>query len=236
MTGRDLITASLRLIGVLAPGESLEASEATDGLASLNRMVSSWSTERLLVFANVREEFTLTPGVQTYSIGVGATFNTARPQQIEAAGIEVQSAPTAEHPVKILTMREWAKITDKETQASIPTGVYPEGTYPNETLNVYPVPAEAHKLVIYSWKPLTAIYTLDTAVSFPPGYEEALIYNHALRLAPEYGRMVPDAVALVAQESKANLKRMNQGPRYLRSDTALLGRSRAFDIYKGDSA
>lgn len=233
MTGRELVSASLRLLGVLAPGETLAAHEATDGLAALNRMLGSWSNEGLMIAARVREEFALVANTAVYTLGTGATFNSARPMFIEEAAIEDQSStPTTEHPVDILTSSEWASITAKGETSSIPRYLYAEGTFPNETLNLYPVPTVANKLVLYSKKPLTEIATLDTAVSLPPGYDRALIYNFAIDVAPEYGKAVPDAVVMIATESKVAIKRTNQKPRYLRIDVpASSGGS--FDITTG---
>lgn len=44
-TARDLITMSLRSIGVLHSGETPSAEEANDGLATLNQMLNSWLYE-----------------------------------------------------------------------------------------------------------------------------------------------------------------------------------------------
>lgn len=236
MTGRDLVSASLRLIGALAPGETLAAQEATDGLSALNRMISSWSTENLLIYARVRNELTLVAGTASYTVGTSGNLNTSRPVRIEEALLrdETQS-PAVEYPVRILSLAEWTAIRAKATSSDIVTALYAEGTYPLETLNLYPTPSAAHKLVLWSLKPLTAIATLDTAVSLPEGYEEALVYNFSIRLAPEYGRAVPDSVAVIAQESKAAIKRANHKPSYLRADDALFGGS-SFNILTGESS
>lgn len=236
MTGRDLITASLRLIGAVAPGESVAASEATDGFAALNRMISSWSTESLLIYAKVRRVHTLTTGDQQYTVGpTGADFTAPRPLKVEEALIRDESqTPAIESPVRIVSLAEWTEILLKEFGNSTPTDVYFEGTYPSETLNLYPKPSANLKLVLWSHEPLTEIATLDTTIALPPGYEEALIYNLSIRLAPEYGKMVPDPVVAVANESKASLKRMNHRPRYLRADEALLN-DRGFNILTGEN-
>lgn len=234
MTGRELVSAALRLIGAVASGETLEASEATDGLAAINRMISSWSTEGLLIYTKVREEFSLTPSTGSYTMGTGANFNTSRPLKIEAAAIEIQTnTPNYEVPLRILTVQEWAAITNKDLTSTIPTDLYPAGTYPNETLYLYPVPSAAHKLVLYSSKPLTEIATLDTSISLPPGYERALVFNGAMELAPEYGKTVDAMVLKGASESKANLKVANHKPSLLQVDSALRP-SRSFNIITGE--
>jgi hypothetical protein len=233
MTAQELITASLRLIGGVAPGESLSVSEATDGLAALNRMIGSWSTESLLIHAKVKEELALVPSTATYTMGAGGTFSSVRPQRIEEAFIKVETTtPYAEYPINIVTSHEWANITDKNITSELPSKLYCDDAYPLATATLYPVPTTAHKLVLWSWKPITALAALTTTVSFPPGYERALIFNLALDLAPEYGRAVSDVVAMTAIESKAAIKRMNHKPRLLKSDYAQGGGS--FDINTGD--
>jgi hypothetical protein len=136
-------------------------------------------------------------------------------------------------PVRLLTLEEYASIPDKTATATYPHSLYDDGGYPQRTIKLYPVPSAAHKLVLYTKRALTQIATLNTDVSFPPGYEEMCIYNLALRLAPEYGRPVSAEIAMVAQESKANIKRANHRPALLRCDDGLTG-SGAFNIYTGD--
>lgn len=236
MTGRDLVTASLRLIGAAAPGESVSATEATDGLATLNRMISGFSNEKLMIYAKVREEFTLTANDGIYSMGSSGDFNTSRPQWIESATLEDQSqSPDVEIPIKIIrNASEWAEIISKDATSTYPRYLFNEKTYPTDTINLYPIPTAANKLVLYSVKPLTEISTLDTSVSVPAGYEECLIYNLAMRLAPEYGKQPSELVMMTAIESKASIKRVNHKPSFLKVDNALIN-SGVFDINTGEN-
>lgn len=230
MTARDVIATSLRLIGVLAPGENIAATEASDGLAALNRMLDSWSNERLNAHARLREVFDLVVGTAAYTMGTDGDFDSARPQRIEAASIMVSDI---EYPLTILTREEWQKIPDKTSQTEIPTKLYIEGTYPKETLTFWPVPSVAYEVVTYSWKPLSTLAVLGTEVSFPPGYEDAIIQNLAIRLAPEYRKAVSPVLGALALESKANIKRMNYRPDLLRVDSALISGAGGFDVGNG---
>lgn len=234
-TVRDLIKGSLRLIGAIATGETPSADEQADGLSSLNRMLDRWSAENLLIYAVVREEFTLTPGTQSYTIGSSGTFNTSRPVRIERATIEEQSGDTPEYPVEILSLDEWALITTKNTQSEIPSKLFAEGTYPLDTLKLWPVPSAANKIVLYSLKPLTAFSAVGDTVSLPSGYEDAIVYNLALRLAPEYGKQPDAAIVIEATEAKENIKRMNIKPQYLSCDPGVLSRGGGgFNIMTGE--
>lgn len=232
MTGRELVTASLRLLGAVAPGEAISASEADEGLAAINRMIDSWSNERLMTFTRVREEFSLVSGTQSYTMGSGGDFDTTRPQKIDDASIEVQSSTPSEHMMKIVTLEEWARIQIKDTSSDIPHYLYPEYGASLVTLQLYPKPSATNKVVLYSWKPLSAI-TLNGNLTFPPGYERALVYNGAQELAPEYGRPLSSNIVAIAADSKAALKRMNHVSRFLQIDLPYQG-ARRFDIESGD--
>jgi hypothetical protein len=234
MTGRDYVATALRLIGALAPGESAEASEAADGLASLNRMLGSWSNENLLVYSRVRETFTLTSSVASYTLGTGGTLNTTRPVSIERAFLrDASSATPIEYEIHIASLEEWQSTTAKDVNG-IPSVLYADGAYPLMGINLYPRPSQAYSLGLWSLKELTAISTLDTVVSMPAGYEEALIYNLAIRLAPEYGKTTPAEVVKIATDAKANVKRTNHTARYMKVDPALVQQASAWNQYKGD--
>lgn len=233
MTARELVTSSLRLIGAIAPGDSIAASEAVDGLSTLNALIDSLSNENLLIHVVTREtSIALNPPVAEYTIGTGGSLTT-RPIKIEYATIQ-ESGLTVEHPLKMLSLSEWVNIRDKDTQSSIPHSIYEDGGFPLRTVHLYPAPSVAHDLNLYTSRPLTQLTTLDTSLSLPPGYERMLRYNLAIDLAPEYGRSVSAEIAKAASESKDAIKRTNYKPSYLRCDEALLGRG-SFNILTGDS-
>lgn len=234
-TVRDIIRDALLEIGVLGEGETPSADAQAGVLRSLNRMLSGWSTENLLLYEKVREEFTLVAGTAAYTIGESAaTFNTVRPITLEEAKIEIQGSNPFEVPLNILNIQEYAAIALKGSGSNIPTDLFLSGSYPNETMTLYPVPAEANKLVLYSLKPFSAFAAVSDSVSFPPGYEDAIINNLALKLCPSYGKEPSMTLLSAAMESKANIKRKNIKPVYLTCDQAVLGNSRSFNIYSGE--
>lgn len=234
MTGLDLVSASLRLIGAIAPGETPSASEVTDGLAAINRMIDSWSTESLIIYADAKEEFTLTVGQQEYTMGPSGDFNTSRPLRFLQGTIKVETnTPAVEYQLIFASLEQWVMIKQKGLTSNIPSYIYTENSYPLSTVSVYPVPSVANKLVLYTQKQLTSIADQTTVLSLPPGYEDALVYNAAVRLSPEYGKAPTEIVFAIANESKANIKRLNIKPAYLRVDDALIEPAR-FNIYTGD--
>jgi hypothetical protein len=75
---------------------------------------------------------------------------------------------------------------------------------------------------------------LTTVYTFPDGYDDALVYNLAVRLAPEFGVGASINLAEVrrlAAETFANIKRINQRPETMSMPTALMGgRGRPYNV------
>lgn len=230
MTVRDLIKSSLRIIGAIASGETPGADETSDALQTLNGILGSWSNQSLLVPSKAREVFTLTPGTSSYSIGPLGTFNTTRPIKILSASI-IDAGQDFETKIDILTQQQYAEISNKNLSGSA-TAVYLEGTYPLDTINVYPKPAAADQLVIYSMKPLVSFASVNDQITLPVGYDRALKYNLAVELAAEYGKQLPQEVVVIASESKSEIEALNSEVVYLTSDALFINRN-IFNITTG---
>lgn len=230
MTVRDLIKSSLRIIGAIASGETPGADETSDALQTLNGILGSWSNQSLLVPSKAREVFTLTPGISSYSIGPTGTFNTARPIKILSASI-IDAGQDFETNINILTQQQYAEISNKNLSGST-TAIYPEGTYPLDTINVYPKPAAADQLVIYSMKPIVSFASVNDLITLPAGYDRALKYNLAVELAAEYGKQLPQEVVVIASESKSEIEALNSEVVYLTSDALFINRN-IFNITTG---
>lgn len=230
MTGRDLIKGSLRLIGAIAQGETLSATEQADALSVLNELIEAWSVDGMMLYATTREEFALTANQQVRTMGVGGNFNTTRPVKVQ--NVSVKSNDT-EIPVEIITVDQWAQISNKGSSSTFPLKVYIEGTHPLERFNLWPIPTTSNNLVIYSMKQITAV-TLSGEITLPPGYQRALRYNLAVELAPEYGKTPNELVFSAATESKADLKRQNTKPVYMTSDVLGLTSPGVFNILTGE--
>lgn len=233
----QIIYPALKKIGVLAEGETPSATMENDALSALNGMIDSFSTEELFIFSILRELFTLNQGQQTYQMGSGAPdFNTVRPQRIMNAQIQlIGSNPVAEMPMTILNQAEYAAIIVKTITSTVPLYLYNDDAYPYANINFWPVPQATLTVVLNSWKPVSDFALITSAVSFPPGYLECLIYNLAIRLAPDYGATLRDDVIALAVASKENIKRMNIKPQHLACDNALLSPRGSFNWLTGDT-
>lgn len=201
----EIISSALRKIGGLSSGETIEASRQAEALTALKVMLRSWGALGLNVFATVKENCTLTGGTGSYTWGVGGTINSSRPNQVTGAYI-LESGSTT-HPVDVIAEGTYRGISVKDT-LGIPTSLFFHPNYPLATVYLYPVPDSAYVLCLDSFKPFVEVssfnLTTDT-ISFPSYYEEPIIYNLAIRLAPEYGKTVSNEVGAIAKSSYDNM-------------------------------
>jgi hypothetical protein len=228
----DLIASSLRLIGVLGSGEPVPQELIADTQFVLQGMIDSWQAERLMVFTIQISEFPLVPGQQTYTMGTGGNFNTQRPAKIERISVVQLNNPAQplELPMMLYTDRDWQSIPVKNITSTLPQAVYDDGSYPLRFLSYWPIPTVAVNTRIYSWEPLKSFPDLSTTdITFPPGYQEALRYNLAMRLIAEmpgkYNQVMTTVTGQLAIDSLARVKSINIPLIELFCDDALVNTS-----------
>ena len=208
-TARDIIKSALKKIAVLGTGSSLSNEDATDGLTELNAMIAQFSVEGSMIYNTAEETFPLTANQQTYTIGSGGDFNTDIPVDIKSMTYTIGSIDYALTPYNEY---QWSNISLKST-AGIPYVYWFKDNYPLASINLYYVPSSSGTLTIYSDKRLTGFTDLDTVYAMPPQYESMLVYNLAVRLAPEYEReasMTVQRTAKRAYDTVSNQNRRNK--------------------------
>jgi hypothetical protein len=203
-TVRELITGSLKLIGVVQKSEPITADEAQDGLDRLNELVESWANDSLMIYSRTWENFTLNGGDGEYTIGTSGDFNTTRPTQIISAYVRVGDI---DYPLTQLTDDQYALyIAQKNLQSNIPEYFNFDNGFPLAKIRIWQVPSAQCTLYMQSEKQVTSFASIDTDIVLPPGWMRALRYNLAVELAPEYDAEISQAVAVGAAESKGILK------------------------------
>lgn len=155
-TASELIHSSMRLIGAIASGETLETAELNDALVALNQMLASWSTERVTVYEIRRDSFALT-GAQSYTMGPGGVFVAARPVQIVAARASSGNYGRGLH---IVDVNRWAEILERGGAVNLPMKAFVDYDNPLATVHLWPVPAAGTTI---------ELYTLQEYTTFPDG-------------------------------------------------------------------
>lgn len=201
-TVNDLIHSSMRLIGAIAAGETLETNELNDALISLNQMLSSWNTEGASLV-----------GRQRMTVGIGGSNSYPlfqRPVKIDAASTSISGVDSA---LELVDAAGWEAIPvpEKSMQSIFIRKLYCDYLYPNSTVYIWPTPRLSGSLELWAYAVMTQFANLTDTITMPEGYEAGLRWNLALNLAPEYGRPIDPSVAQLAQNFKASLVQLNSG-------------------------
>ena len=233
-TASDQINGALRLIGMLAEGETPSAATAQDALTALNQMIDSWNTERLSVFSTQDQVFNWPPNEITRSLGPTGDFVGNRPVLLDDSTYFRDPSSGISFGIKFINQQQYDGIAVKTVTSSYPQVIWVNMEYPNVTMSVYPKPTKVLEWHFVSVEELTQPATLATNLTFPPGYLRAFKYNLACEIAAEFGVEPPPTVQRIAMTSKRNLKRINNPDDIMSLPYSIVGTRQRFNIFAGN--
>ena len=229
----DQITASLRLIGMLAEGETASAATASDALSALQQMIDSWSIERLSVYNTVDQIFTWPASTAARTLGPSGTFVGLRPVQLDDSTYFRDAATNVSFGIKFINQQQYNGIAVKTVTSTYPQVMWINMEHPNIAMTIYPVPTRALEWHFVSVQELSQPVTLATVLAFPPGYLRAFRYNLACELAAEFGVEPSPQAQRIAMSSKRSLKRINNPDDVMAMPAALTANRSRFNIFAG---
>ena len=218
-TALELISSSMRLANILAEGQVAQGDQATQGLETLNDILSGWNTDSLVLYATSNDQVTFVPGQSVYTVGPGGDFVVDRPGQINSMYCVYSGVS---FPITEINQDEYNLITNKTMSQQLPRFFLYVNEFPLGMLTFWPTPSEALQLSISVDRVISDL-TLATVLSFPPGYRKALRAALACELCPEYGREPSPSLVEMAKTSKADIKRANHVSVVAEYDPALVG-------------
>lgn len=231
-TAGDIINSSLRLIGVLAEGETPSADTSNDALTAFQAMLDSWNAERLSVYSTDETTFTWPAGQASRTIGPSGDFvASARPVAIDQSTYFTLNGLS--YMLQWVNQDQYNGIALKTVTSTWPQVCFVNDTFPNITMTVYPVPTSDTIWHIVSVTPLTTLSSLATTISLPPGYWKALRYALAVELAPEFGMDPSITVVRNAIAAKRVIKRQNSPMDKMALPYPLVQMQSRFNIYSG---
>ena len=202
-TAETLIKSALRTIGAIASGETPTTDEYADGLEAMKFMFRHWSSRNIKLYFTTQDVIPLT-GASSYTIGTGGACNSARPSSIRGAYIGVSGGTS--YPVTIIDEDKFRSISLK-TLPGPAAYLWYNPEYPLGKIWLWPVGSGT--LYVDSLKPLTEPSSITSSISFPPEYDEAIKYNLALRLCPEFGKEPSQMVTAFAIAALASIETKN---------------------------
>ena len=233
-TAGDQINRALRLLGVIAEGETPSASTSQDSLVALNQMIDSWNTENLSTFVTQDQIFTWPAGQITQTLGPSGDFVGNRPILMDDATYFRDPGTNVSFGIKIINQAQYNGIAVKTVSSTYPQVLWVNMGYPDVDLTIYPRPTRDLEWHFISAQELDKPATLATDLLFPPGYLRAFTYSLAMEIAPEFGVEPSPQVQRIAMTSKRNLKRVNNPDDVMSMPYALVAQRQRFNVYAGN--
>ena len=233
-TAGDQINRALRLLGVLAEGETPSAAVSQDALTAMNQMIDSWNTEKLSIFSTQNQVFTWPASTISRTLGPTGNFVGNRPVLVEDSTYFRDPLTNVSYGIKIINQQQYDGIAVKTVTSTYPQVLWINMTYPNIELFVYPVPIRDLEWHFVSVEELTQPAGLATDLALPPGYLRAFTYNLACEMAPEFGVEPSPQVKRIAMTSKRNIKRINNPDDVMSMPYSLIATRQRFNVYAGN--
>ncbi len=198
-TVTQVVEDALLKIYAIEAGQTIDATALANGIRALRNMLRTWAVDGVHLWLD--SELTVTPvaSTATYALGTRA--------------LEVKQAyrrnNSSDMPIRLLTREEYNRLPNKATEGN-PYALWVDRDRTTTSVTLYPVPSTASAAddVIYVTCKLQIQDVTAGAedIDIPPEWSEALVYNLAMRLAPDYLVDVRQDVAGMAMELYELLK------------------------------
>ena len=186
LTRDEFINAALRKLGVLADGFTASPTQLAPGAEALNALIKAFHADGMPVWAIKEYTFTTTATSSTYNIGNAQILNTAMPLKIVQA-YRVEAPGAVNTPMTVYNHYDY-NLLPQNASSGEPIQLFyqPFSTY--GTIKLWPTPIDSNTTItlIYQ-RPFEDMVSGTDNLDFPAYWNEAVIYNLAWRLAPEYG-------------------------------------------------
>jgi hypothetical protein len=233
-TPREVINAAHRLLGQVQAGDALPEAVFQEHLLSFNRMVDSWSTERLAVYNTVDQVFTWPASTSSRTLGPTGNFVGVRPTLVDDATYFRDASTNVSFGIKIINQQQYNGIAVKTVTSTYPQVMWINMENPDILATIYPVPTRELEWHFVSAEALAQPALLSTTLVFPPGYERAFVYALACEIANEFGVEPSRQVQRIAMVSKRDLKRVNAPDDIMSIPYSLTASRQRFNVYSGN--
>jgi len=189
LTRAQVISGALRKLGVLASGATPNANQTNDGAEALNALIKAFHADGMPIWAITSTNFTVTSGTASYAIGPTLTIPTA------AAPLKVIQATRTllgEAAVPLNLIDRYDYNTLPSTSTGTPVSLYYQPTISagvgTGMIKLWPIPDDSTTVITLDYqRPFDDVDNATDNLDFPSYWMQALIYNLAWALAPEYG-------------------------------------------------
>ena len=210
----DIFDEVLSIIGVQRMNETADIMHYNTVKRTCNFMMDSWSGSTMMVRAALLENFPVTAGVSSYTIGSGATFNTAKP--VEIVNAYIRDSYGVDYDLEIINKDRLDALPDKSYVSSRPIALnYDPGQSQQSsqkgTITLYYTPDADYTVYLESFKYLTEFVNLTDIVTFEPAYFKCIVWNCAQDVWMKFwpNKPLPTLIQHTARASKQIVMAMN---------------------------
>lgn len=206
LTRDQIISATLRKLGVLAEGQVATTEQITNGAEALNSLIALFQTKGMPLWKRTEQIIPLVLGQQTYSIT----------EAVKVPQVVLQYLNnTTQYELYEKSLYDFNQLPQGNINAGIPVHYYFQPGIQNGTLGIWPVPDAGtvtnNQLKVVKQKKFDGFFAAGETPDFPSYYTDALIYTLAVRLAPEYGIPVQDRQQLKSEAKEYTDDAFNYG-------------------------
>lgn len=207
LTRNQFIEAALRKLNVIADGQTPSSDNYSNSTIAFNALIGEFRVLGMPLWA--RKSYTFTPVASTssYTIGTGQTLNTPYPIHMLQA-YRLDNSGGTKIPMEIQSDFNFNLYPTGSSGAPIQLTYQPKVNV--GVIQLWPTPdatatANSTITIVYT-RPTEYVSTSTDTLDVPEEWYNAIIYNLAVRLAPEWGIPLPDR-QMLAREAKDILDR-----------------------------
>lgn len=207
-----IIAMSLKQLGILAAGESVQGEELSDALITVEGLLAQWATNRLLVHKVQEITIPLSHGIGVYTVGI-------QPDYTKYEVVYDDVLPDVDAPIKAVSDIAW--LDDKQIQMRRDTN-----STAHQAAVIYTVDEPYWSFNVKELGSSLKIKAFTLPSDLKPQdelvlndvYLRPLTLTLAIELAPLFG-IEPTQMLLLNQRNAIEmLKRSNTTPLYVKND------------------
>ena len=194
----SLITAALRKLAVLPSGGTASSAQISDAAVALNAIIKAFQADGLQLWKTTSYDFTTVAGTATYSIGTGETLDTDKPLRVIEAFYTLSGGNNT--PLEVKNRYDFYILPQSSSITGTPVKLYYQPLRETGVISLWPTPVDSTTTITIHYQ--SQIEDMDASTDdfdFPSYWMNALIYNLAWNLAPEYGIPPQDRQMLQAE-------------------------------------
>jgi hypothetical protein len=181
----QVISSALRKLGVLPSGGTPSTAQVNDATDALQALVKAFQADGMPVWKVTTTSFSTVAGTYIYTVGPSQTVNCPKPQRV----LQAFRIPTGKPniPLNVYTRFDFNNLPQASSITGTPVNLYYQPLRATGTIYLWPIPDSVTTIAIHYTSPYEDMDASANDFDFPSEWIQALIYNLAWSLAPEYG-------------------------------------------------